>query len=401
VSAVVVTWNSLRWLPGCFGSLESQTIAPLAIVVVDNGSEDGSVEWIRAHCPNATIIENPANRGFCVANNQGIDASSGEYVLLVNTDVELAPDYVERLVAELAADPTIGSAAGKLLRGASEALAHQSPAAAANAREPRRIDSAGEVLYSTLRMVNRGAEEIDRGQYDLREEVFGVTAAAALYRRAMLDDVRIAGEFLDSDFFSYLEDSDLNWRARLRGWRSVYQPAAVADHIRQHATSRSLAIRRHAYANRYSTALRNASWLEILRALPQLVLYETHRLLRLLVREPRLLPAYGKVCRLLPRTLRKRREIQRRRRVSPRALREWMRGEDWLGEFAKRCFGRRSGERRSGSECARTAATPAADRGLPGASDASSRSTAGASRTLAERGHSSASRATESIAAVE
>ena len=157
VSAVIVTWNSRKWLPGCFGSLEAQTHRNLELIVVDNGSTDGSVEWVRQQYPQAEIIENRTNRGFCVANNQGIAVSSGEYVLLVNTDVELAGNFVATLVQEMDRDAGLGWASGKLLRGPSPG---HGPA--------RVIDSAGEMFFKTLRMVNRGEEEHDVGQFDRR-----------------------------------------------------------------------------------------------------------------------------------------------------------------------------------------------------------------------------------------
>jgi GT2 family glycosyltransferase len=344
VSVVLVTWNSLKWLPGCFGSLESQTCGATEIVVVDNGSTDGGVEWIREHCPRARIIENAENRGFCVANNQGIAASTREHVLLLNTDVELAPDFVAILLEELDEDPKLGIVSGKLLRGP-----------APTDGSARIIDSAGEVFYKTLRMVNRGEEEIDRGQFDEREEVFGVTAAAAIYRRKMLEEIRLGDDYLDSDYFAYLEDSDLNWRARLRGWRCVYQPRAVADHIRQHATCRSAFIQRHAHANRYLSILKNESLWNLVVLAPHLLVYEAHRTLKTLFLRPSLLPAYGKVLRLLGRTLRKRRRIQRTRKVSSREAREWMIGERYGREILHRFFRRSCPPRPEDSVNARAA----------------------------------------------
>ncbi len=338
VSAIVVTWNSRRWLPGCVGSLESQTCGELEIVVVDNGSTDGSVEWVRESCPRARIIENVVNRGFCVANNQGIAASTGEHVLLLNVDVELDPDFVRILLEELDADPTLGSVSGKLLRG---------PAPADGGS--RIIDSAGEIFYKTLRMVNRGEEEVDRGQFDDREEVFGVTAAAAIYRRSMLVEIRIGDEYLDSDYFAYLEDSDLNWRARLRGWRCVYQPRALAEHVRQHATNRSTFIRRHAHANRYLSILKNESLWNLVVLVPHLLVYEAHRTIKTLLWRPELLPGYGKILRLFASTLRKRRRIQLTRKVSARDARRWMLSERYGKEILHRLLGRRSsgGDERS------------------------------------------------------
>ena len=350
VSVILVTWNSLSYLPRCFECLGRQTFSELELIVVDNGSRDGSLEWLREHSPAARVIENSENRGFCVANNQGIEAATGDYILLLNTDVFLEPDAIELLVDALEADAALGAAGPKLLR----AIEGQHPTEA-------RIDSAGEVLYDTMRAVNRGEEEVDRGEYDQREEVFGITAAAALYRRAMLEDIELEGEWLDSDFFSYLEDSDLNWRAQVQGWRFLYCPDARGLHVRQHATSRSSTIQRHAYANRYLSIVKNASLLEVLRFLPQLMVYEAFRLVKLVTRRPRMLPAYWKALRFLPRAWRKRRVVQSRRRVSSCFLSRRVVSESWLAQLAYR-LGLRDDKPRA---ITGPRARPAADRPPP------------------------------------
>ncbi len=327
VSVVIVTWNSLDYLPRCFGCLSRQHGAEIEVIVVDNGSTDGSVEWLRTAPEVSRIIENDGNLGFCVANNQGIRAAHGDYVLLLNTDVFLDEGCIATLLADLESDPTLGAAGGKLLR----------PIEGGATATDATIDSAGEAIFTTLRMVNRGEREPDRGQYDDREEIFGLTAAAVLYRRAMLDDVSIDGDVFDSDFFAYLEDSDLNWRARLLGWRFLYDPAAVGLHVRQHATGRSRTIQRHALANRYLSMAKNAGWRDLARWLPHLAIYELFRLVKLLARQPRMLLAYGKVFRKMPAALRKRRVIQARRRVGADWLRDWAVAENYAGQVLYRC----------------------------------------------------------------
>jgi GT2 family glycosyltransferase len=319
VSAVLVTRNNLGYLPECFDSLFSQSLRPAEVIAVDNGSRDGSQAWLRINYPAVRIIENGENRGFSAANNQGIAASTGDFVLLVNTDVVLGHDFVFILARALEDDPGLGSASGKLWRLSSR----ERP-------EERIIDSAGEIAYRTRRMENRGEGELDRGQYDRREEVFGVTAAAALYRRSMLEDVRHGGDYFDSDYFAYLEDSDLNWRAQLRGWRSLYEPRATGFHARQHATRHPLAVRRHAFANRYLSLWKNETAANLLLALPHLAVYDSYLVLKALVREPRLLAGLAKVFRLAPRLLAKRRWVQRRRNVGSRHLRSWMQPERYL-----------------------------------------------------------------------
>ncbi len=325
VSIVLVNWNSLRYLPGCFDSIDAQTLRSIEVIVVDNGSTDGSFEWLQHKRPRAKIIQNLHNTGFCVANNQGIEASSGEFVLLMNTDVVLDPEFLEVLVFAIESDPRVGWASGKLLRGPKP-----------KDGTPPLIDSAGERFFQTLRMVNRGEEERDEGQFDEREEVFGVTAAAALYRREMLEDIRLGDDYFDSEYFAYLEDSDLNWRAQLRGWKCIYEPSTTADHIRQHATSRASPIQRHAFANRYLSILKNASLSTIFRLLPHLALYELHRVVKTTFRRPSMMLSYLKVARQFIKSLRKRRAIQRGRRASSKYIRSWMEPEAYGAELRSR-----------------------------------------------------------------
>jgi len=330
VAAILVSWNSLGYLPASLRSLSEQTLPPDDIVLVDNGSTDGSQAWVRENYPAVRLFENGRNLGFCRANNQGISLANAEYILLVNTDVVLEPDFVRTLVEAMRSDSGLGSASGKLLCGSPQEDEDE------DGDGVRTIDSAGEVIYNTRRCVNRGEGEVDSGRYDAREEVFGVTAAAALYRASMLEDVRIGEDYFDVDYFAYMEDSDLNWRAQLRGWRCLYEPAAVGYHVRQHATSRNLSIRRHAAVNRYLTLWKNETLANLLLGLPSLVPYEGFRALKLLFREPELLPGFAKLVRLLPRTLRKRHLIQSRRRVSSGYIRSWTIPEDYRGEFRRR-----------------------------------------------------------------
>ncbi len=317
VSVIIVTRNSLAYLPGCFESLEAQTLRPAEVVVVDNGSTDGSAAWVRECAPTARLLCHDTNHGFCAANNLGIAESTGEFVFLLNADIELESEYLRAVVTAIASDPANGWGAGKLLRLDSRR------------RPVRVIDSAGEVVTRSRRMVNRGDQEVDEGQFDAREEIFGVTAAAAIYRRSMLEDIRLGDQFFDEDYFAYLEDCDLNWRARLRDWRCVYDPTAVAFHARHHGRRLPVLFRRHAFANRYISILKNETAWNLVLALPHLVAYDSLLLLRTLVREPAVLLGFGKVLRLLPRVLRMRRAIQRSRKATSRSLREWMRPEGW------------------------------------------------------------------------
>ena len=141
VSVVIPTWNGRRWLPGCLGSLAVQTRPPAAVIVVDNGSVDGSLDYLRAEHPEVRVLALGANTGFAHAANRGIEAATGELVALVNPDVELAPDWLERMAAPLRADDGVAAVAGKMLSLA----------------DPRIVYDAGDVLRRGRRVPAAGA----------------------------------------------------------------------------------------------------------------------------------------------------------------------------------------------------------------------------------------------------
>ena len=233
VAAVVVNWNGADHLAGCLQALDAQDHDDLEIVVVDNASSDGSAELLRTYTDPGIprrhpirVVWNTTNRGFAGGANDGIAATDAVAILTCNPDIAPRPDYVTRVVAALDADPRRGAVQGKLHR----------MAPAPDGRPV--IDTTGHVAFTTRLFRNRGEGEIDRGQYETPGEVFGVSGALALYRRAMLDDVALAlpgrprPEIFDEDLFAFWEDVDLDWRAAMRGWVTWYEPAAVAAHER-------------------------------------------------------------------------------------------------------------------------------------------------------------------------
>jgi GT2 family glycosyltransferase len=304
-------------LPSCLEALAAQDYRPFETIVVDNGSIDGSVDLLAGR-HDLALIRNPTNLGFAVANNQALRVALGEFVLLLNYDAILGPGYVSALVACLRADPHRGSATGKLIR--------PSPGA-----DSPTLDSTGHVMYRNDWAMNRGEDEPDRSQYCATEEVFGVCAAAGLYRRSMLDDVMVDGEVLDSTFFAYLEDVDLDWRARLRGWQSWYEPAAVATHHRSATGGRfSTRIQRHIFKNRLLMIIKNDSGRSFLARLPGIVAFTGAKLVLGTLQAPTFLTALWDVARLSPVAWRKRRQVQARRTVAPSAIERWLQPYPYL-----------------------------------------------------------------------
>jgi GT2 family glycosyltransferase len=321
LTIVLVTWNSAPYLRRCLDGILQQTYRDRELIVVDNASSDTSVEIVAPHATR--VIRNETNRGFSAAVNQGLAAASGEFLLVVNPDCYLLPDYAERLVGvlgERASSPLsgkraesplpIGSATGLLIRAQGWDI------------EPTKdIDSAG------MRMTRNGRHlDISVRPAELTE-VFGVSGAAAMFRVSFLRDVSIDGEAFDEDFFAYREDADLAWRGRLRGWRAVCEPRAVAYHVRRVTPEvrRRLPadVNMHSVKNRFLLRIRNEGMYLALRNAPFELMRDLVVLLAALTVERSSLPAFAWLWRNRKRVLAKRRAIQSRRTVSDRELAKW------------------------------------------------------------------------------
>ena len=207
ISVIVLNYNGRGFLDGCLTSLASQTYSDFEVIVVDNGSRDGSPDYIEENYPWVRLAKNDENLGFAGGTNVGIRAAKGEFVITLNNDSRADSRFIEELIKPMA-DPEVGVCAAKMLF------------------PDGRINSAGICISRSGAAWDRGMFEPDRGQYEFVEEVFGACAGAALYRREMMDEIGL----FDEDFFLYLEDVDLAFRARLAGWKCIYVPGARVIH---------------------------------------------------------------------------------------------------------------------------------------------------------------------------
>jgi GT2 family glycosyltransferase len=313
VTVGIVTWNSERFLPSCLDGLEDQADPSIELVVVDNASTDRSVELVRERFPGARIIMNADNVGYCKAHNQAIAASQGEFYLALNPDVRMQPGFIEHMAESLEARPECGSAVGKLWQ--------------VGVQEPRILDGAGLFMDRRRHQYLRGHGQPDRGQYDQPEEVFGADGAAPLHRRAMLEDVKVDGEYFDEQFFAYMEDVDLACRARLLGWRCWYEPAATAFHARSFQPGRRRAMprrmRRVAVKNRYLMILKNEGREEWRRDWWRILSYDLKIWAYILLFEQSSLGAMALLRREWGRAQAWRREIWGRVRAGPQERLSW------------------------------------------------------------------------------
>lgn len=210
ISVVIPNWNGSKLLPTCLNALRQQTFHDFEIIVVDDGSTDGSRGLLARDYPNVRVISLETNRGFAPAVNEGIRAARGEVIALLNNDTQADAHWLEEIARALEHNPHAGMVACKLRLFDRRDHLH----------------SAGDFYRVDGIPGNRGVWEKDGGQYDDARGIFGGCGAAVAYRRAMLDEI---GMF-DEELGSYCEDVDLNWRARLAGYAVAYAPRAIVYH---------------------------------------------------------------------------------------------------------------------------------------------------------------------------
>ncbi len=332
ISIVLINWNGKRFLPDCLRSIAAQSQQPSEIFVIDNASTDGSQELLlrEQHHYCYQLVCNERNLGYCGGANQGIRQTRGKYIVLLNPDVILDAMFLEQLFNIAEQHEHCGILTGKLLRF-----------------DRQTLDSTGQFLRKNFSPFERGYGEPDRGQYDQAGFVFSSCGAVVWYRRAMLDDIQLDGEYFDESYFAFYEDLDIGWRAQLSGWKAYYAPTAVAYHYRGGGLSeqkrskhwfealpflpsvsfieKPVFIQRHILMNRYLTLLKNAAWREIFHGLPAICSYELLAWGYMLCVRPILLAMLRDMLKILPTVRWKRREIQRRRVVDAAYIRKYIR----------------------------------------------------------------------------
>ncbi len=257
VSITIVNWNSRGYIIDCLRSIDLQAYPHIEVIIVDNNSSDGSPEQIKAFISqsnfNAKIIQNNKNVGFSRGHNQAIEVARGEYILPLNFDVCISESFIESMVREIKLNKKVGISSGKLFSNIKKC-------------EELVFDTTG-VELRDLFCCDRGQGDIDKGQFDKKEYIFGASGCAPFYRREMLEDIRFNREYFDETFNTYVEDVDLSWRAQNRGWKCLYNPSAVAFHHRGvtrkgHDRAKKIIYKNYfiqGFRNRYLMILKNLS----------------------------------------------------------------------------------------------------------------------------------------------
>jgi len=303
VTVGIVTYNSRDHLPECLDSVFEQTYESIEVVVWDNASQDDTVEWPGQTEYPVQVNVSDQNIGFGRAHNQLIKNASGTYYLALNPDVALEPDFISRLVDALQANDEFGWACGRMLYMKD------------NGARTTDVYSVGHALRKSgyafnLKVGGSG-------------EVFGANAAGVLYKREMLNDVAdSADEYFDESFFLYYEDVDLDWRARLRGWKCLHDSDAVAYHVGDASHGRrSNAVIAQAQGNRILSVVKNAFLFDLIfYNIPRIIV----RLLLDFIKDRRqAILIVNTVRSSLRAALIKRQTIVKRRRISYGEMQRW------------------------------------------------------------------------------
>lgn len=319
----LLTWNGARYLPWLVSSLQAQTFKGWTLLVLDNASGDDSVKVMAENLPGAKIIRQKKNIGFARGHNLIMNWTESDYILVLNQDVILDKDYLQKLVNFMNKNPKVASAAGKLMYWDF-----------AEGRQSDRIDSFGLKIDH-----KRFVYDYLQGQADRETEnteVFGLSATAVLYRRRALESVadnksENYHEFFDEDFFAYKEDVDLAWRLRLAGWQNWlvattrgyhHRTVSGGANIRFMFKHRSMA-NRLSYRNHLITLYKNSFYKNIFQDFWPIWWYETRKLLYLSIFERKTLAGLGEFLSLLPTLRRKRKFIMARAQLTPAQMRKW------------------------------------------------------------------------------
>lgn len=331
VSVHILTWNSRFFIENLLESLKEQTFTDFSVLIIDNASTDGTIKWLEENYPHLQLVKNNKNKGFAGGHNQAIHFTNSQYVLLVNHDMILTKRYIERAVAFMDQYEQVAAVEGKVYKliGEHNNLTEHS--------FTQTIDTTGVIAKKPRRFQDRGEGEVDTGQYNETEEVFGVSGALAMYRRSALEDVRIDNDYFDSDFLSYKEDVDIAWRLRLRGWQAFYVPDAVAYHYRSAAGSsdkthvgmvknrmkKSKWVNYLSNRNHLFTLIKNEQLSNFWLHFPWIFWYEIRKWGYVLFFEPKTLKGLWEFFKYLPAMRKKRAIIKERTAVDARDIRIW------------------------------------------------------------------------------
>jgi GT2 family glycosyltransferase len=320
ISVIIANWNGKHLLGDCLGALRRQTLRDFETILVDNGSNDGSTEYVRTHFPEVQLLALPENLGFTGGNIAGYAQADGDLIVLLNNDTEAHPNWLGELHRASLTYADAGSFASRMMYF----------------QDRGRVENCGFNLGISGAVMDLGRDELEGPKWYEPRKVFGGCGGAVAYRRRMLEDIG----FLDPEFVMIYEDLDLSFRAQLRGYQCVYVPGAIVYHCYR-VTIGKAPSRQVFYSQRNIELvhLKNMPLAMILQSLPQRLLYEVGAAIYFSKqgRGTAFLQAKLSVLKSLPSILRKRREIQKRRTISNTQLRAIMRKGIYRNKWRKFC----------------------------------------------------------------
>lgn len=207
---IIPNWNGKAYLKDCLDSVFHQEGGAPEVILVDNGSEDESVSYVKEHYPAVTLIEFSQNTGFCKAVNAGIRAARTEFVLLLNNDTKADRFFLRRMEERIGQSEKIFSVSGKML----------------SMKEPEYVDDAGDYYCALGWAFAEGKGKLDSAAYSHTKKIFAACGGAAIYRRKIFEEIG----YFDEEHFAYLEDIDIGYRAKIYGYINIFEPAAVVFH---------------------------------------------------------------------------------------------------------------------------------------------------------------------------
>lgn len=243
VSIIIVNWNGKEHLSKCLPSLGQQSYKNVEVIVVDNGSTDHSVRFVKKNFPSVRIVQNKTNLGFAEGNNEGYKVALGEYILFLNNDTTVTKNFITELLKVLTNDKKIGGVQSKILF----------------MDVPTQLDSVGSYFTNTGFLYHYGVYAKDSKKFDKQISVYSAKGACMMFKKEVLEGIMVNGEIFDNLFFAYFEETDLCHRVWLSGYEIVYVPKSVIYH-KFGATSTRLRkpfIEYHSYKNRINSYLKN------------------------------------------------------------------------------------------------------------------------------------------------
>jgi GT2 family glycosyltransferase len=296
LSIVVITHNSQSSIFNCLNSIFLQKKDEDEVIIVDNSSYDETVKIIKNNFSNTTLLCNRKNLGYSVALNQGIKKTKGEYILVLNGDVILEKNFIKKLNVQMEQlSDDIGMISPTIIK------------------TDGRIDSTGLFLSPLRRLYDRRKRYKNDGEFNLSNYIFGPCGACAVYKKDMLEDIKIGDEYFDVDFFLLVEDFDIAWRANLLGWRGLYISELICVHRGGISRIKSKLSQYYAFRNRYFLLIKNESIWGFLRFIIYMWVYDVPRLIYLLITNKYAVKALKDIGKLLPIMIKKRNTIRKKR----------------------------------------------------------------------------------------